>query len=618
MLKLKSKKLILGILLCLCAALFALLSAFSQKAYAYTTANMPTGGNAIGNIVKTINNGNAVFDSANLNALAKKGGYDSLEKMVKAAEGGEIKDSSAFGETVVNFGSYEFGGTKYELTWVPVYLSRANREGSDKKDAILTLYLVPNSNENVSNQEKCNFADANGGTDTANWNGIKVFTDTYDSSYLRNYCLNGSTDYVSFSGQGSVTPPPSDTMTKFLQFIGDGALAGYIVKPKNVSWQMQANKMKNDPGWQGSVGKATEANYPTNWTNDYLWLPSVYETYDKTISDNSTETGFTKNGGLWNLSDEKTVGGSYPWLRNGYYSSSYFNCIYSRYSGGCAENYAYGSYALRPALHLNLSALGSCKHQLTSHPKETYCDKAGHEAYWECSLCGSLFSDAEAKNEIDDIVTVPATGHKFADSWSSNDLKHWHAATCGHDEKEDLVDHIWNDGEITKAATCSATGIKTFTCTVCSKTKTETIAKIAHTPEEVAKVDPTCTETGLTVGSRCKVCGETLTAQQTVPANGHKSSDWMTDKDPTCTAEGSKHKECTVCHTSLETGTIDKIAHTAGNAANCTTAQTCTACGFELAPKLGHNYEAVDGGTPPTCTTTGRGKVKCTRCTLTQ
>ena len=39
----------------------------------------------------------------------------------------------------------------------------------------------------------------------------------------------------------------------------------------------------------------------------------------------------------------------------------------------------------------------------------------------------------------------------------------------------------WNSGTITKAATCTATGIKTYRCTLCSATKTSTISALGHT-----------------------------------------------------------------------------------------------------------------------------------------
>lgn len=44
------------------------------------------------------------------------------------------------------------------------------------------------------------------------------------------------------------------------------------------------------------------------------------------------------------------------------------------------------------------------------------------------------------------------------------------------------LDHQWNDGEITTAATCTTDGVKTFTCTRegCGETKTETIPALGH------------------------------------------------------------------------------------------------------------------------------------------
>ncbi len=40
--------------------------------------------------------------------------------------------------------------------------------------------------------------------------------------------------------------------------------------------------------------------------------------------------------------------------------------------------------------------------------------------------------------------------------------------------------HIWNDGVITKPASCLETGIKTFTCNICRKTYTEVVPKTTH------------------------------------------------------------------------------------------------------------------------------------------
>ena len=56
-------------------------------------------------------------------------------------------------------------------------------------------------------------------------------------------------------------------------------------------------------------------------------------------------------------------------------------------------------------------------------------------------------------------------------------------------------EHKWDNGKVTKAATYTATGVKTYTCTVCGATKTETIAKKAKKKNtlKVKKVKKTLT-----------------------------------------------------------------------------------------------------------------------------
>ena len=61
-------------------------------------------------------------------------------------------------------------------------------------------------------------------------------------------------------------------------------------------------------------------------------------------------------------------------------------------------------------------------------------------------------------------------------------------------EKIDITnirDHEWNEGQITKVATCTEKGEKTYTCTVCGETKTEDIPALGHN-----YVDGVCTRCG--------------------------------------------------------------------------------------------------------------------------
>ncbi len=57
-------------------------------------------------------------------------------------------------------------------------------------------------------------------------------------------------------------------------------------------------------------------------------------------------------------------------------------------------------------------------------------------------------------------------------------------------------------------------------------------------------VEATCTETGLTAGSHCEVCDETIVAQEEIPALGHNWGDWNTVYEPTCVNNGLKTRSC--------------------------------------------------------------------------
>ena len=78
---------------------------------------------------------------------------------------------------------------------------------------------------------------------------------------------------------------------------------------------------------------------------------------------------------------------------------------------------------------------------------------------------------------------IPATGggqqthtHTWSTSWTTDDNYHWKKCTdttCN--ELNSKAAHTWNSGTVTTPATATSDGIKTFTCTICQKTKTEKI-----------------------------------------------------------------------------------------------------------------------------------------------
>jgi hypothetical protein len=101
-------------------------------------------------------------------------------------------------------------------------------------------------------------------------------------------------------------------------------------------------------------------------------------------------------------------------------------------------------------------------------------------------------------------------------------------------------------------------------------------------------VAPTCTEKGLTAGSHCATCGEVLTAQTEVNANGHTLDKTLIAS--TCDETGHTWVECSVCYEVLY---------------------------FDLYTlALGHNFVDFDAtlSKEPTCIANGVYYYGCSRC----
>ena len=84
--------------------------------------------------------------------------------------------------------------------------------------------------------------------------------------------------------------------------------------------------------------------------------------------------------------------------------------------------------------------------------------------------------------------------------------------------------HSWNGGIITKEATCTEDGERTYTCARCNDNKVEEIPATGHKIVIDKMVSATCTKPGKIEGSHCSVCEEVLVEQKTIPATGHSWS----------------------------------------------------------------------------------------------
>ncbi|MBE6752385.1 MAG: hypothetical protein E7556_07655, partial [Ruminococcaceae bacterium] len=189
--------------------------------------------------------------------------------------------------------------------------------------------------------------------------------------------------------------------------------------------------------------------------------------------------------------------------------------------------------------------------QSTTYPT---CERDG-KVFSICGICDREWTEV-----------IPATGHTEyvvvegrAPTCTQNgvtDLKR--CSTCGNTTQTQKILPATGHKEITikgNPATCTSNGLSDGKkCTVCGKmTVNQQILKAkGHTTIVTNKKVATCTEAGYSGDSYCSVC-KLSTKGSVIPAKGHTESDWVIDKQPTETEKGSKHKECTVCKTILQT-----------------------------------------------------------------
>lgn len=126
--------------------------------------------------------------------------------------------------------------------------------------------------------------------------------------------------------------------------------------------------------------------------------------------------------------------------------------------------------------------------------------------------------------------------HSYASQWSSDSSSHWHAATCEHtEETSNKENHTWDEGVVTREATCSTNGIISYTCTVCGYVKQELTDKLAHTPST------DWSSNGTYHYHKCEICDEA------VDEHVHTWNEGVVIEESTCSKKGSIQYACTVC-----------------------------------------------------------------------
>ena len=127
-------------------------------------------------------------------------------------------------------------------------------------------------------------------------------------------------------------------------------------------------------------------------------------------------------------------------------------------------------------------------------------------------------------------------------------------------------DHVWNSGTVTKPATCTEKGVRTYTCTSSTHTRTEDIPALNHSfagQEYVSNNDATCEKDGTKTAKCVRYgtggCMETDTVPDTGSKLGHSFEEYVSDNNATYESDGTKTAKCVRYDQCGQTHTIPDV-----------------------------------------------------------
>ncbi|MDE5618530.1 MAG: hypothetical protein K2I79_03490, partial [Clostridia bacterium] len=209
-----------------------------------------------------------------------------------------------------------------------------------------------------------------------NASNVEYPSNVYGTSYIRAEGLNIGSGYVASQGASSLTydieQSAEHPYAKFTMPSVTGSLTNFLVKPSKVRYQEVENQYSGSTiGGVGytlpneAYGTPTgstnwfsnktldlstiplKTGY-TDWKDDLIWLPSLSETGTSSSID-----------GIWGLSNAQRTNFTASWLRSCSYGSTWSAYNLVDLGNSSNGNYVTRINAVRPALHLNLSAAGS-------------------------------------------------------------------------------------------------------------------------------------------------------------------------------------------------------------------------------------------------------------------
>jgi hypothetical protein len=432
-------------------------------------------------------------------------------------------------------------------------------------------------------------------------------------------------------------------------------------------------------GWAGDPSGYVVQNSGTVSAGNFYRFEFTVEANKLTLAVNGTTVASANVSGAWSADQyfifyPKHVNLDVVYTKMEYVSGAlvYQGSGTGAFGGWNGMESAYS--AINDTFSVSFNATAVHTHSLTYVAAvPATCTASGTAAYYRCSGCSKIFTDAAGTNETTlSALTVAATGHSYG-AWTTVTAATCTAAgsekrtcskcsnvetrtvaalghnyttstvaptctaagytshictRCGNTYNSDTVSatgHNYGAWTSVTAATCTTAGSEKRTCSKCSNVETRTVAALGHN-YITSTVAPTCTAAGYT-SHICTRCGNTYNSD-TVSATGHNYGAWTTVTAATCTTAGSENRTCTKC-SNVETRTVAALGH---NYITSTVAPTCTAAGYtshictrcgntynsDTVAATGHNYGAWTSVTPATCTTAGSEKRTCTKCGATE
>ena len=160
-------------------------------------------------------------------------------------------------------------------------------------------------------------------------------------------------------------------------------------------------------------------------------------------------------------------------------------------------------------------------------------------------------------------------------------------------------DFVWDSGRVTTPATCTGKGVRTYTCTSSSHTRTEDIPALNHSfagQEYVSDNNATCEQDGTKTVKCVRYgtggCTATDTVTDTDSKLGHFFEDYVSDNNATCEQDGTKTAKC--------------VRYGEGG---CMATDTVT----DTDSKLGHLFEDYISNNDATYARDGTKTAKCVR-----